>query len=73
MIHKYKFAASLRNAGAAIFFERKKTMSTVIIGALVGTALFFAVRSLRKDKKAGRSVCGGNCASCGCCNKGKAK
>jgi len=48
-------------------------MSTIIIGALVGAALFFAGRKLWKDKKAGKSSCGGNCANCGCCNKGKAK
>ena len=34
----------------------------IIVIALVGVAVFFAARSLIKDKKAGKSSCGCNCS-----------
>lgn len=40
-------------------------VSMLIVGAIV----FFAVWSLVKDRKAGKSPCGGNCAHCGGCCK----
>jgi hypothetical protein len=36
----------------------------IVVIALVGVAVFFAVRSLIKDKKAGKSSCGCNCSHC---------
>ena len=44
-------------------------MSTVIIGSIVGAALFFAGRKIYKDKRAGKSICGGKCSGCpNCCS-----
>ena len=39
-------------------------MATVIIAIIVAAVLVLAVLSLRKDKKAGKSLCGGKCANC---------
>ncbi|MBP0983308.1 MAG: FeoB-associated Cys-rich membrane protein [Oscillospiraceae bacterium] len=51
-------------------------MSTVIISLVVALLLFLAGRKLWKDKRAGKSLCGGKCSGCqNCCNchKGHAK
>ena len=37
--------------------------------ALVAVAVFFAARSLIKDKKAGKSSCGCNCSHCALAGK----
>lgn len=39
-------------------------MSTLIVGLIMAAVLFLAARQLYKDKKAGKSSCGGNCAGC---------
>ncbi|MBP1561073.1 MAG: FeoB-associated Cys-rich membrane protein [Oscillospiraceae bacterium] len=47
-------------------------MATVIIGIIVGLVIFLAARQLHKDKKKGKSLCGGKCSCCpnGCaCHK----
>ena len=41
----------------------------IIVIALVGVAVFFAARSLIKDKKAGKSSCGCNCSHCAMAGK----
>lgn len=42
----------------------------LIIVAAVGAAIFFAVRSLVKNRKNGGCAgCGGGCGSCGGCSK----
>ncbi len=41
-------------------------MGTVIVLAIVAAAVAFALRSMIKDKKAGKSLhCGGDCKHCG--------
>lgn len=41
-------------------------MGTVIVGALLAGVVALAVRSMVRDKKAGRSLqCGGDCRHCG--------
>lgn len=41
-------------------------MGTVVVGAVVLVIVALAVRSMVKDKKAGKSLqCGGNCKNCG--------
>lgn len=41
-------------------------MGTVIVGAVVLVVVGLAVRSIFRDKKAGKSVqCGGDCKHCG--------
>ena len=39
-------------------------MATIIVGLIVAAVLFLAARQLYKDKKSGKSSCGGNCAGC---------
>lgn len=43
-------------------------MGTFIVLAIVAIALFFAVKSMVKKKKKGKSIsCGGDCRNCGGC------
>ena len=42
-------------------------ISTLSVALIIGVVLFLAGRKLWKDRKSGKSTCGGNCASCGCC------
>ena len=39
----------------------------ILLLALVGLALFFALRNIRRRKKSGRYSCGGTCSSCAAC------
>lgn len=41
----------------------------ILVIALVAVAVFFATRSLIKDKKAGKSSCGCNCSHCAMAGK----
>jgi hypothetical protein len=44
-------------------------IGNLIVILLIMTAVFFAVRSMIKDKKAGKSVsCGCDCKNCRGCN-----
>ncbi|MGN1102528.1 MAG: FeoB-associated Cys-rich membrane protein [Huintestinicola sp.] len=50
-------------------------MATIIIGMIVAAVVFLAGRQLYKDKKHGKSLCGGKCSCCpnGChCSNGYA-
>jgi hypothetical protein len=41
-------------------------MGTVIVGLIVAAVVALAVRSMVRDKKAGKSIqCGGDCRHCG--------
>ena len=41
-------------------------MGTVVVGIIVAGVVALAVRSMVKDKKAGKSIqCGGDCKNCG--------
>lgn len=49
-------------------------MATIIIGLVVGAAIFGAVYKIRADKKSGKCSYCGKCSGCpnGCaCHKGK--
>ena len=51
-------------------------MSTLIISIVLVAVLFLIGRKIYKDKRAGKSLCGGKCEGCpNCCNchKDKAK
>ena len=37
--------------------------------AVIALVVSLLIRSMIRDKKAGKSSCGGNCASCGVCGK----
>lgn len=40
-------------------------MGTIVVGAVVAGIVALIIRSMIKDKRAGKSVqCGGNCAQC---------
>ena len=61
-------------AGSPPMAERKERAmfgDIIVIGA-VGLCVGLALRSLYKDHKAGNH-CGGSCASCGKCCRGRAK
>lgn len=40
-------------------------MGTLFVALIVLTVVFLVVRVLIRDKKAGKSSCGGNCGACG--------
>lgn len=45
--------------------------SSIIIALVLLFIVFLVIKSMVKDKKSGKSSCGGSCASCGnyaCCN-----
>ena len=48
-------------------------MATVIIALVVALVLFLVARQLYKDKKKGKSLCGGKCSCCpnGCACHGE--
>lgn len=48
-------------------------LSTLLIVLLIGCALFFSIRKLWKDKKNGKTCCGGGCAGCCRCSEKKEK
>lgn len=41
-----------------------QNLGTIIVSILLAAALFFAMRKIYKDKKAGRSSCGYKCSGC---------
>lgn len=45
-----------------------QVFSTVLLCILLAAALFFSVRKLWKDKKSGKSCCGGSCSCCSGCS-----
>lgn len=48
-------------------------MATLIVGLIVAAAIFLAARQIYRDKKSGKSSCGGSCAGCPhscCCHSG---
>ena len=44
-------------------------MGTVIVGGVLAIIVGLLVWKMIKDKKAGKSSCGGNCAHCKGCGK----
>jgi len=50
-----------------VLFWLKIHLVDVVLILAVALIVFFIVRSMIRDKKAGRSPCGGNCGSCGAC------
>ena len=39
----------------------------IVLVAVIVLITWLLIRSMVRDKKAGKSSCGGNCASCGAC------
>jgi len=48
-------------------------LSTVLLCALIVCALFLSIRKLWKDKKSGKTCCGGGCSGCCGCDQKKGK
>ena len=50
-------------------------MATLITGVIVAVIIFSAARQLYRDKKNGKSFCGGKCSCCpnGCACHGEIK
>ena len=40
----------------------------IVLVAVIALITWLLIRSMVRDKKAGKSSCGGNCASCGACS-----
>ena len=45
-------------------------MGTIIVGLILVLIVALIIRSMVKDKKSGKSSCGGNCGACGACPHG---
>lgn len=43
-------------------------MSTLIGAVIIIAIVILIIKSLHKDRKEGKHICGGNCGSCGGCN-----
>ena len=59
-----------------MLFRMEIIMATVIIALIVAAVLILAFLQLRKDKKAGKPLCGGKCSNCpngGICHGGDKK
>ena len=39
----------------------------IVLILVIAAVVFLLIRSMIRDKKAGKSSCGGNCADCGAC------
>ncbi len=48
-------------------------LSTLVICLLLAAALFFSIRKLWRDKKSGKSCCGGSCSCCSGCGSERKK
>ncbi len=46
-------------------------VATIIISLVIAGIVGLIIYNMIKDKKAGKSSCGGNCASCGMCHHSK--
>ena len=40
----------------------------IVLVAVIVVVTFLLIRGMVRDKKAGKSACGGNCAACGACS-----
>ena len=43
---------------------------TILVALIIAAVVIAIVYGMRRDKRAGKSSCGGNCASCGACTGG---
>ena len=41
----------------------------IALVAVIALIVGLLIRGMNRDKKAGKSACGGNCAGCGACGK----
>ena len=45
-----------------------ENIGTIVVGLILLAVVILVVRIMMRDKKQGKSSCGGNCASCGGCS-----
>ena len=45
-----------------------KIISSVIVGIILLALVFLVIRSMVRDKKAGKGICGGDCSACKGCH-----
>lgn len=45
-----------------------KIISSVIVGIIFLALVFLVIRSMVRDKKAGKGICGGDCSACKGCH-----
>jgi hypothetical protein len=45
----------------------QNNIGNIIVSAILIAVVALIIRGMIRDKKAGKSSCGGNCASCGLC------
>lgn len=45
-----------------------ENLGTIVVSLVLILLVAGAIRTIRKEKKHGRSCCGGNCAHCGACS-----
>ncbi len=43
-------------------------LGSIVVGLILLAIVLAILNSLRKDKKAGKLTCGGNCGACGGCS-----
>lgn len=43
---------------------------TIVTALVLAAVVFLVVRSMARDRKAGRGGCGGRCGACGACGGG---
>lgn len=48
----------------------QQTLGTIVVLLIVIALVALAIRSLVKDRRSGKGICGGNCASCSSCGHG---
>lgn len=46
----------------------RNRMGTFIVLVILAAVVFFAARSIYRDKKAGKALCGGDCSKCKGCH-----
>lgn len=47
-----------------MFVFLRENLATIIVVLIIAVLVFFALFKLIKDKKRGKTSCGGNCAGC---------
>ena len=47
----------------------KENLATILVCLLLALIVFWIVRGMIRNRRAGKSACGGTCAGCGICGK----
>lgn len=55
-----------RERKAGVYYD--EIISSVIVGIILLALVFLVIRSMVRDKKAGKGICGGDCSACKGCH-----